>query len=197
MIARLMVVAGLAASVAVQAGAQNSRPISMSVDPNAPKPGPTAGEVAPDFTGPGANKDGTIKAPIHLADFKGKTVVLAFFPKARTGGCTMQMTHYRDLYDSVFVGGKNVVLLGISSDADTTLAAWAKEQNFPFRFVSDTTAAIGMKYGTATKAGAAQSRFVYVIDPDGKITYTKKTFNPAAPAQYDTLGMEIRKTMKK
>ena len=57
----------------------------------APKPGsaafaPDSGKAAPDFTLPGATKNGVMSTPIHLADFRGQTVVLAFFPKARTKG---------------------------------------------------------------------------------------------------------------
>ena len=48
--------------------------------------GPKAGDMAPDFTLPGSTKDGLLPKPIHLADFRGQTVVLAFFPKARTKG---------------------------------------------------------------------------------------------------------------
>ena len=48
--------------------------------------GPKAGEAAPDFTLKGSTKDGLLPKPIHLADFRGQTVVLAFFPKARTKG---------------------------------------------------------------------------------------------------------------
>jgi peroxiredoxin Q/BCP len=48
--------------------------------------GPKVGEIAPDFTLKGASRDGLRAAPIHLADFRGQTVVLAFFPKARTKG---------------------------------------------------------------------------------------------------------------
>ena len=48
--------------------------------------GPKVGDVAPDFTLQGATKDGVMPKPIHLADFRGQTVVLAFFPKARTKG---------------------------------------------------------------------------------------------------------------
>lgn len=54
--------------------------------PAAPAPALAAGAVAPDFTLPGATRYGVLKAPIHLSDFKGKTVVLAFFYKARTKG---------------------------------------------------------------------------------------------------------------
>ena len=56
-----------------------------------PQPGsaafaPTVGQDAPDFTLPGATRFGVLKAPVHLADFRGQIVVLAFFPKARTKG---------------------------------------------------------------------------------------------------------------
>ncbi len=54
--------------------------------PAAPAPELSVGAVAPDFTLPGATRYGTLKAPIHLSDFRGKTVVLAFFYKARTKG---------------------------------------------------------------------------------------------------------------
>jgi hypothetical protein len=54
-------------------------------EPKAPEP-LQVGAVAPDFALPGATRYGTLKAPIHLSDFKGRTVVLAFFYKARTKG---------------------------------------------------------------------------------------------------------------
>ena len=194
MISRIVIAVSLVAAVAVPASAQQQT--STPINPSAPKPGPEAGVIAPDFTARGANKDGTLPAPIHLAGLKGKTVVLAFFPRARTSGCTQQMTQYRDQYAKLFDQGKDIVLFGISNDADTTLANWAKEQGFPFQFVSDIDGAIGRSYGTMTETSKAESRFVYVIGPDGRIAYTKKPFSPFTPAQYDTLGVEIHKTLK-
>jgi peroxiredoxin Q/BCP len=70
----LPLVAGIAAST-LQAQQAPKEPEPLQV-----------GAVAPDFTLPGATRYGTLKAPIHLSDFKGKTVVLAFFFKARTKG---------------------------------------------------------------------------------------------------------------
>lgn len=186
MIARILVAASLATAVA--AGAQQAAPPTPP-----PPPGPVVGDMAPDFMGPGADMKGTIKSPIKLADFKGQTVVLAFFPAARTTGCTLEMNQFRDQYATLFNGGKNVVVLGISTDADTTLASWAKEASFPFRFVSDADKAIGMKYGTITETRKTESRFVYVIAPDGKIAYTNKRFSPGTPPQYDSLGVEIKR----
>ena len=191
MIARAVLVASMAAVAAMPVRAQGGAAPASA--PQA-QPGPNVGDMAPDFTGVGADRSGTLKTPVHLADLKGKVVVLAFFPRARTTGCTMQMTSYRDQYDSLFVGGKNVVLLSISTDADTTQTDWAKEANFPFKFVSDKDGAIGLKYGTLTEANkAAEKRFLYVIGPDGKIIHTAKQFQPGRPSDYTDLGNAIKK----
>ena len=65
--------------------------LSVTAFGQAPKPGsaataPTVGQMAPDFTLPGATRYGLLKDPVKLGDFRGQTVVLAFFPKARTKG---------------------------------------------------------------------------------------------------------------
>jgi peroxiredoxin len=186
------------ASVASAQGGGASPPVSSSSGTVTNPPavlGPDTGTVAPDFSAPGADKNGTLKSPIKLSDFKGKTVILAFFPAARTSGCTTQMTHYRDEYDKIFMGGKDVVLLGISTDADTTLANWAKEANFPFRFVSDVGREIGLKYGTLQEGRPSERRFVYVINPDGRISYVKKPFSPTSQPHYDELTEAIHHAM--
>jgi len=78
----LCLAAGLAATVVGTAAAQQP---SAPAAPAGPPP-LEVGSVAPDFTLPGATRYGALRAPIHLSDFKGKTVVLAFFFKARTRG---------------------------------------------------------------------------------------------------------------
>ncbi len=65
-------------SIPAVASAQQSQP--------APAPGPAVGEMAPDFTVVGATRYGVLRDSVRLSDFKGQTVVLAFFPKARTKG---------------------------------------------------------------------------------------------------------------
>jgi thioredoxin-dependent peroxiredoxin len=156
-------------------------------------PGPNVGDIAPAFTAPAADKSGPLAAPISLASLKGKTVVLAFFPRARTSGCTAQMEAYRDQYAELFAGGNDVVLLGVSTDADTTLANWAKEKGFPFQFVSDVKGEVGKAYGTLAEGATAARRYLYVIDPQGKISYTVKPVNPLAPKQYEELGVAVKK----
>ncbi len=78
----LCLAAGLAATIVGAAAAQQP---SAPAAPAAPPP-LEVGTVAPDFTLPGATRYGALRAPIRLSDFKGKTVVLAFFFKARTRG---------------------------------------------------------------------------------------------------------------
>ena len=70
--AMVLVAAALAAAASARAFAQDS--------------GPKVGDVAPDFSLKGSTKDGVMPKPIHLADFRGQAVVIAFFPKARTKG---------------------------------------------------------------------------------------------------------------
>jgi peroxiredoxin Q/BCP len=185
MITRFVTAAALALFIAAPASAQRGQP--------QPPAGPNAGDMAPDFTGVAASKAGTLPAPLKLADLKGKTVVLAFFPRARTGGCTMQMESYRDQYEALFNGGKDVVLFGVSNDADTTLTNWANEKNFPFQFISDKDGAIGRAYGTMTETSQSARRYLYVIGPDGKITHTVKSVNPWAPEHYTELGAAVKK----
>jgi peroxiredoxin Q/BCP len=161
----------------------------------APEPGPKAGEMAPDFTLAGATKDGVMKTPISLSKFKGQTVVIAFFPKARTTGCTAQMTHYRDKWAEIFNSGRGVTVIGISTDADTTLANWAKEANFPMLFASDIDGKIGSAYGAYN--GKMENRLLYVVGPDGKIASTTKPFKPMVEDSYTELANQIKKAGSK
>lgn len=153
--------------------------------------GPAVGEVAPDFTLPVATREGVRSTPIKLSDLKGKTVVLAFFPSARTRGCTVQMETYRDQFATLFRGGKDVVVLGVSSDADTTLSSWAKDANFPMWFVSDVDHVAGKAYGTHREGSKTLARDLYVIGPDGRISYKVNRFNVMAQDAYSELGKAV------
>jgi len=76
--------AALGVVLAGAAGAQ--QPATQPAKPGSAAFAPDSGQMAPDFTLPGATREGLMKTPVHLADFRGQTVVLAFFPKARTKG---------------------------------------------------------------------------------------------------------------
>jgi peroxiredoxin Q/BCP len=148
------------------------------------------GEMAPDFTVTVVTAAGVAAKPFKLSEHKGETVVLAFFPKARTSGCTVQMESYRDKYAQTFQGGKKVTLVGVSIDSDTALISWAKDAKFPFHFAADTDRKVGVAYAANGGAGY-HKRTLYVIDPTGKISYVAAPFNQMSADAYTDLGNAI------
>jgi peroxiredoxin Q/BCP len=151
--------------------------------------GPVAGTAAPDFRLPTASQTG-VGDSLSLGSLHGKTVVLAFFPKARTSGCTIQMKAYRDRYAELF-GGDDVVLLAISRDTPAELASWAADEKFPFRFVSDENGAAGALYGTLMEGRSYESRVLFVIDPAGTVRTVMRPFREIDPTAYDELRAAV------
>lgn len=156
--------------------------------------GPQPGDPAPDFTRPVASRDGVAGAPLTLSSLRGKTVVLAFFPKARTSGCTIQMRAYRDRYRELF--GNDVQLIAISRDTPEAQASWARDENFPFRFVSDSEGAVGRLYGTLPDENRLESRVAFVIDARGTVRTVMRPFREIDPTAYDSLKMAIQAARK-
>ncbi len=150
------------------------------------------GDMAPDFTVTTVTAKGTDTKPFRLSEHKGETVVLAFFPKARTSGCTVQMESYRDQYAQLFKGGNKVTLVGVSVDPDTALTSWARDAKFPFHFAADTDRAVGVAYGASTGT-SLHKRHLYVIDPAGRIAYITTPFNQMAADAYTELGSAVSK----
>jgi peroxiredoxin len=99
------------------------------------------------------------------------------------------MEAYRDQYATLFNNGKKVVVIGISVDADTTLAAWARESSFPNLFASDPDQTVAKLYGSAD--GKADTRNVFVIAPDGRIAYRSMKFNVMFEGAYSDLGKAV------
>lgn len=103
------------------------------------------------------------------------------------------MEAYRDQYATLFNGGKNVTLIGISVDPDTALVSWMNDANFPFIFASDGDGAVGMQYGAYLPASKVDNRSLYVIGPDGRIAYKAQPFRQSSADAYTELGAEIDK----
>ncbi len=151
---------------------------------------PKVGDVAPNFSLTPSTGAGVGSTPVSLASLKGRTVVIAFFPRARTSGCTKQMEAYRDQYDSLFHSGKDVTLLAVSSDSAAVQASWIHDAHFPFTFLSDVNGEAGKQYGTWPSSGSNERRYVFVVGPNGKITYVN-SFNPILVTDYEALGKAI------
>jgi peroxiredoxin len=101
----------------------------------------------------------------------------------------VQLEAYRDQYATIFNNGRNVVVMGISTDADTTLANWARESSFPFLFVSDSGQVIGRLYGSIR--GRYDARNLFVIGPDGRITHRMSPFNVMSQDAYTELERAV------
>jgi peroxiredoxin len=87
-----------------------------------------------------------------------------------------------------------VVVLGMSIDPDTALAAWAKESRYPGIFVSDSTLAVSKLYGSVRgNPPSASARNVFVIGPDGRITHRMMPFSVTADAAYKELEQAVDK----
>jgi peroxiredoxin Q/BCP len=128
----------------------------------------TAGDTAPDFTLPDA--DGK---PVSLADYRGRRVVVYFYPAAGTPGCTKQACDFRDSLAEL--NGAGLDVLGVSPDKPAKLAKFRDKEGLTFPLLSDADkdvlnawGAFGEKqmYGK-TVTGVIRSTFV--IDPEGKI----------------------------
>lgn len=152
--------------------------------------GPAVGDIAPDFTLAVASMDGVAAAPLTLSSLRGKPVVIAFFPRARTGGCTIQMKAYRDRFAEIF--GNDVHLLAISTDAPEALASWAKDESFPFRFVADTAGVAGRAFGVLAEGRSAASRVLFVLDAEGKVAKIMRPFREIDPTAYDELKAAVQ-----
>ena len=104
------------------------------------------------------------------------------------------MEAYRDQYATLFNNGKKVVVLGVSVDADTTLANWARESSFPVLFGSDPDQAVAKLYGSADNK--LDTRNVFVVGPDGKIVARMMKFNVLAADAYTELGTDVSNALK-
>ena len=101
------------------------------------------------------------------------------------------MDAYRDQYAQLFNGGKDVVLLAISTDSVGALASWAHDAKYPFRFASDSAGAVGRAYGTFNERYKMDDRTLFVVAPDGRIAYRAAPFREVDPSAYTALGAAI------
>jgi peroxiredoxin len=101
------------------------------------------------------------------------------------------MEAYRDQYATLFHNGRKVAVIGISVDADTMQANWARESSFPMVFASDPGSTVGKLYGAYDAKNNVDNRSLFVVAPDGRIAYVVKPFKVLAPASYPDLGHVI------
>ena len=126
---------------------------------------PIVGERAPDFTLPGPGG-----RAVSLAELlQGGAVVLYFYPKDQTPGCTMEACAFRDDIAAFSAAGAQVV--GISRDDEASHARFAAKHKLPFLLLSDTTGATHARYGVTKKLGFIPDRTTFVIDRHGVVRH--------------------------
>ena len=101
----------------------------------------------------------------------------------------MQLEAYRDQYATIFNNGQRVVVIAMSDDADTTLASWARDADFPFLMASDSGRAIARLYGSMN--GNRSLRNLFVIGPDGRIAHRITPFNVLSQDAYAELEKAV------
>ena len=138
------------------------------------------GDQAPDFT----VTDGDGKT-VRLKDFRGKKVVLYFYPKDDTPGCTKEACAFRDSYSKFRKRG--IEVFGVSLDSEKSHQKFAKKYDLPFRLLADTDRAISEDYGTygekkfMGRTYMGNHRMTFLIDEKGKI---KKIFSKVKPEEH-------------
>lgn len=138
--------------------APNSSAVSASTSATA---GLAVGKPAPDFDVRDQNGK-----PVQLAALRGKHVVLYFYPKDETAGCTKEAQAFRDVHEALTAQGATII--GVSTDSDESHRAFAQNHGLPFSLVSDPDGALAAKYEVPVRLSFA-SRQTFVIAPDGTL----------------------------
>ena len=137
----------------------------------------TVGDSAPEFEL--ISDEGQ---PVKLLDFRGQQVVIFFYPKADTPGCTTQACGFRDNFE--VIEAASTVVLGISPDSPKALAKWKKKQNLPYPLLSDPQHEVAEAFGVwgekkmygRAYMGIIRSHFV--VDAEGKIADVQFKVSP-------------------
>jgi peroxiredoxin Q/BCP len=123
------------------------------------------GDKAPDFTLPSQSGE-----QVRLYDRLGeRVVVLYFYPKDNTPGCTAEACAFRDSHEVFTDAGAEVI--GVSSDSSDRHAAFASRHNLPFTLLSDRGGRVRKSYGVPAVLGVLPGRVTYVIDREGTVRH--------------------------
>jgi thioredoxin-dependent peroxiredoxin len=138
---------------------------------------PAVGQTAPTFSLP--SQDGS---PISLDQYKGKWVVLYFYPKDMTTGCTIEAHKFQDAQGDF--AAKNAVILGVSVDSTDSHKQFCAKDGLTFHLLSDTSHSVVGEYGSLGNFNGVSiaMRNTFLIDPNGKIAHVWVKVNPTTSA---------------
>jgi peroxiredoxin Q/BCP len=138
------------------------------------------GKPAPDFELTSDSGE-TVK----LSDFRGKPVVLYFYPKSDTPGCTAQACGIRDAYSEFERAG--AVVLGVSADKESAQAKFRAKNELPFPILADPDHVAGKAYDVEKPDSPYFQRSTFIIDPDGTVA---KVFPKVSPKTHDEVVLK-------
>jgi peroxiredoxin Q/BCP len=134
---------------------------------------PAVGSAAPEFTL--NSQEGT---PVSLKDYRGEWVVLYFYPKDFTSGCTIEAHNFQR--DQPLYQQKKVVVLGVSVDSADSHKQFCAKEGLNFKLLADTDHTVSSAYGSLTNLGLVKfaARHTFIINPEGKIAKVFTEVNP-------------------
>jgi thioredoxin-dependent peroxiredoxin len=138
---------------------------------------PREGSIAPDFTLPSQQGE------VALHDLRGHWVVLYFYPRDMTSGCTMEAHNFQR--DQAQYGERNAVVLGVSVDSIDSHKQFCVKDGLQFKLLSDTDHHVTKEYGSLTNLGIVKyaSRNTFLIDPEGRIVKVFTGVDPKSHSQ--------------
>jgi peroxiredoxin Q/BCP len=133
---------------------------------------PTAGSAAPDFTL--ASQEGTVS----LKDYRGSWVVLYFYPKDQTPGCTREAHNFQ--IDQSRYAERHAVVLGVSVDSVDSHKKFCAKEGLNFKLLADSDGKASKEYGSLTNLGVVKfaARHTFLIDPAGKVAKVYTSVDP-------------------
>jgi peroxiredoxin Q/BCP len=131
----------------------------------------TVGTKAPDF-----NLPATGGLQVKLADFKGKNLIIVFYPKDQTPGCTQQLCALRD--DTEMFKALNTEFIASNPDSVESHERFCAAQNYQFPILVDADRSMAKAYHALKEDGKGIQRTVYILDQDGIIRYAKQGLPP-------------------
>jgi peroxiredoxin len=138
----------------------------------------------------------TEKKPRLLSEFRGKNVVLAFFPGAFTGVCTKELCTFRDAMSNF--NNLNAQVVGVSVDSPFANKAFAGQNNLQFPLLSDYSREVSKQYGgvhedfAGMKGYSASKRAVFIVDAYGNVKYAWVSENPGVEPDYEAVTQALK-----
>lgn len=142
---------------------------------------PVVGELAPDFSTYAVRPGGQGTEPVSLSDLSGQRVVLIFYPKDNTPGCTMQACAIRDQWDKL---KDKAVIFGVSGDGEESHKRFITKRKLPYPLLVDVDHQISEAYGTWVQKSLFGKKYMgierstFVIGADGKLEHILEKVSP-------------------